>query len=107
MRLTDEQLRMLVAANPSDQELLEELRSRTRRAIIAKLPARTGRCPHGKRIIWDEKGAYSSGYPLHLNDEGRCEPGYCDQFKGIVNDPPTPERKRLLALLKTLKVARR
>lgn len=71
--------------------------------ILRKLPNPTGRCPHGRRIMWDRRGAYSSGYPIHTTEDGRALPGYCDRYAGIVNDPPSPERARLLALLAELR----
>ena len=103
MHVTEEQLQTLIASDPSNPALHAELKSLMRMRILRALPSPTGRCPHGKRIVWDQRGAYSSGYPIHTTEDGRTLPGYCDQFKGIVNDPDTPERARLLALLRELR----
>lgn len=98
MHVSDDQLYALLARDPSNPELLEELRSRTRQSLLRRLPNPTGRCPHGYRIMWDQRGVYSSGYPIHMTEEGRTLPGYCDS-RDIVNDPPSPARKRLLGAL--------
>lgn len=75
MRLSDEQLRRLVASDPSDTEAVRELRDRTRWKAIRALPNPTGTCAAGHRVYLDQRGAYSSGYLIHARTHSVCEHG--------------------------------
>lgn len=102
--LSDESLHAALArpCTPAERaSIMRELRRRVRTKILNKMPARTGTCPHGKRILWDDRGAYSSGYPIHIAPDGIAESGYCDLHEGIVDDP-SEERQRLRALLDSI-----
>lgn len=95
--LTDDQLHALVARDPSDPKLLKELRLRVRWNALKAMPARRGRCGHGKRVYADEKGAMASGYICH---EGH---GICGNGGGVdVVWNEDPKRARLKALVETI-----
>jgi hypothetical protein len=97
--LTDEHLHALVANNPNDEDLLQELRQRVRWAAIRAIPARRGYCSAGKRVVLDEKGAYSSGYPMHYEEEFTT----CMHTGRIVFDEPNARTLRLQALIEELR----
>jgi hypothetical protein len=100
MRLTDEEVGILAAhtAGETQQRWLKKLRERAISKLIRSLPNPTGTCPHGNKIEWDQKGSYSSGYPIGCE---RCINS--DSFRQIVNDPPSPERQRILDEIKRLR----
>jgi hypothetical protein len=97
--LTDEHLHALVADNPHDEDLLKELRQRVRWAAIQAIPARWGYCSAGKRVLMDEKGAYSSGYPMHSEENFAA----CLHPGKIVFDEPNEHTLRLQALIEELR----
>lgn len=99
MNLTDAQLCRLVMSDPRDSTALRELRLRTctRLLLLRSLPSPTGHCPHGHRVYADGKGAYSSGYVLHVRDHKPC-----DRFKEVTWDPEGPAYRRVNRLVKAL-----
>lgn len=98
MHLTDEQLRHLVAADPTNERLLRELRFRTSLLIIRKMPARRG-VWRGRPVILDEKGAMASGYWGFVGGNGYPPVETWSE----ITITPDPERERLSTLLATLK----
>lgn len=103
--LTSETLRQIVLqGNESDHALaLSELRSRCVSQLLRRMPNPLGSCPHGKRVEADNRGAYSSGYPIHLDADGKYESGWCQQYDGIVWDAPTPRTLQLRAMLDSIR----
>lgn len=96
MRLTDEQLRRLVASDPSDAEAVKELRKRTRWAAIRKLGPRTGTL-NGHPVVEDK----ASGYWCYKGQRGGTLTSPV-QYAAIIYDPPTDHDQRLRALIDSL-----
>lgn len=117
IHLTDEQLVTLLAAYPKDEKLLKEMKFRTRLKIVHELPSPTGTCSAGIPVILDDKGAYSSGYWVHVYPEGMPNAGrarggcnhvdpktgaYTGEYE-VKLDPRTPKAVRLHRLLDSLR----
>lgn len=88
------------------EAILKELRNEARWTILRQLPARTGTCGAGYRVIMDEKGAYSSGYLLHTGVEpggGPARWSTCGHTGPITWDEPGERTRRLRALLEALR----
>jgi hypothetical protein len=92
VHLTDEQLHTLIAADPTDAKLLDELRMRIRLRLLSNLPNPRGTCPHGKRVVIDQNGPYSTGY---LDGCSRC--GYAAAEGTVWDDQPEREWRLALA----------
>lgn len=95
MRLSDEQLLRLVVSDPSDPDVLAELRERTRWTAIKAMPRRVGTL-NGRPVYTDDKGAYSSGLTCYE----RGGPINYDHYDRIVWDPAVEavrERYRRIA----------
>lgn len=95
--LTDEQLRILLAHDPSNKALLKQLAWRTSQAAWRKLPSPEGTCGCGRRVRLDDKGAMSTGYWYHV------EPPYTTCLSGhksVRQDPNTPDRERILGIIR-------
>lgn len=99
IRLSDDELHLLIAHSPPGPRrdiLVNALKSELRWKLIRRLPARTGVCGHGSKVYVDEKG----GYVCHDKRGGVCNGG---AGLDVVWDEPTPEVRRLRALIDSLK----
>lgn len=98
LRLTDEQLELLLRNDPRHPKLQAEAKFRLRQKIITQIPSPEGDCPICGHVRLDNKGAYSSGYWYSVM-------GYspCFHHRQVVRRPRPPETARLLSLLESLR----
>lgn len=75
-KLTRAELLLLIDLNaddPNRQSIwLGELAAQRIDAIRSELPNPKGTCSAGRRVFIDQKGAYSSGYVIHFDNDTPC-----------------------------------